>query len=520
MIKKKKLLTPLNVFLTLIILLAIFLRFYNLENSLMFLGDQGRDALVVSNIFKDLDPVFIGPVTSIGNMYLGPFYYYFMLPFLWISYPSPMGPVYAVAALGVLTVFLLFKIAEKIFNKKTAILATLFFALSATVVSLSRFSWNPNPAPFFSLLMFYFTYLAWKKDGRYWILVSLMFSILIQLHYVALLSAGGAGLILLTALIEKIKDKKKEENIFKKEKKFFFSILAAIFLFVISLTPLMLFDYKHDYKNLNALKEIVVKDESFNIERQENLKGLALVRKLVTVDFKEKASQVLFETSFAVHSLNHPLLYLSLFLLIIYLIKNRNKVEAAEWVLGAYLFTGIIGISVYQHNVYTHYIAYLFPFVYLLYGLIFSKIKNKFIFWLGLLCFFTFFIQNNIGRYPLATIDQPISEIRAISEEIYAHIDEDEKYNLVLLAPSQDLYGMNYRYFLSTFSNPPVKLEDHHRANKLFIINEEKKEDEVWTLPIYEILVFPNKEEQEVFQSEFGPEITILKAGGNGYNEL
>lgn len=69
---------------------AFFLRFYNLEDSQQFLGDQGRDAIVVSRMFVEKDPVFIGPITSVGDIYLGPLYYYFMLPFLWLSYPSPM----------------------------------------------------------------------------------------------------------------------------------------------------------------------------------------------------------------------------------------------------------------------------------------------------------------------------------------------------------------------------------------------------------------------------------------------
>ncbi len=48
-------------------------------------------------------------------------------------------------------------------------------------------------SPFFSLLMFYFYYMADKKDSRYWLLGSVMFSILAQVHYVALLSLAGAG---------------------------------------------------------------------------------------------------------------------------------------------------------------------------------------------------------------------------------------------------------------------------------------------------------------------------------------
>ena len=91
-----------------IMLIGGFLRLYRVPDTLMFLGDQGRDALIVARIFKEFDPVLIGPVTSVGNLYLGPLYYYFMLPFLWLSYPSPLGPVYAVAIFSTLNLFLLY----------------------------------------------------------------------------------------------------------------------------------------------------------------------------------------------------------------------------------------------------------------------------------------------------------------------------------------------------------------------------------------------------------------------------
>jgi 4-amino-4-deoxy-L-arabinose transferase-like glycosyltransferase len=252
--------------LFLILVAAAFLRLFNLEDSLMFQADQGRDAIVVAKIFKEMDPVFIGPVTSIGNMYLGPFYYYFMLPFLMISYPSPVGPAYGVAVLGILTVFLVFKITKKLFDKKTALIAALFFALSSTVIEYSRFSWNPNIAPFFGLLMFYFTYLAWKKDSKYWLLVSLSFSLLIQLHYVALLSLGGAGIILLLQIFEQFKAKKRNKA---KNKKLIIHVLLSILIFLISLTPLMLFDLKHDFRNIKSMAGIFTEEESFDISRKK-----------------------------------------------------------------------------------------------------------------------------------------------------------------------------------------------------------------------------------------------------------
>jgi hypothetical protein len=91
---------------------AIFLRFYNLKNSLMFQGDQGRDAIVVSRIFREGDLVFIGPVTSVGNMYLGPLYHYFDA-LLMVNIPSHPRAGLCSGVLGVLTVWLTYYLGQK-----------------------------------------------------------------------------------------------------------------------------------------------------------------------------------------------------------------------------------------------------------------------------------------------------------------------------------------------------------------------------------------------------------------------
>lgn len=491
-----------NLFLCLILLSAIFLRFYNLEDSLMFQGDQGRDALVVSSIFKDLDPVFIGPVTSIGNMYLGPFYYYFMLPFLFLSYPSPMGPVYGVAAVSVLTVFLFFKIVKKLFKDKVAYLATIFLTFSAGVVNLARFSWNPNLAPFFSLLMFYFTYLSWQKNSKYWILVALCFGILIQLHYVTLLAISGAGIVLLLQIFEKGKNKDKLTK----------HVLLAIAVFILTLTPLVLFDYKHDFLNTKSFANIFTKEESFNLEKKANRQQTSAIYKFLTLDLKDKASKIVFEPSFGVNKLNHPFLFVAMLASLLYLFRKKFKLEKEELVLLAFLLPGIIGVSLYQHQVYEHYIAYLFPFVYIFYGLFFAKFKNKWLMLILFLPFLTFYMINNWSRYNLKDNGWKLSDLKKTSQEIYKRVLPNEKYNIVLLSESKDLYGMNYRYFLSTNENEPVKIEDHHLAQKLFIINEEKTEKNLLDSLIYEIVVFPDKNVVEVFQIENGPEITVLSS--------
>ncbi len=494
----------------LIVAIAAFLRFYNLKDSLMFQGDQGRDALVVSQIFQELDPVFIGPVTSIGNMYLGPFYYYFMLPFLFLSYPSPMGPVYAVAGLGLVTVVLFFFIARRLFDQKTALIGTFFFGLSAGAVNLSRFSWNPNIAPFFSLLMFYWTYLAWKKNSKYWIYVAICFALLIQLHYVTLLAFSGPAIILLLQIKDYFQAAKNKTD--QKIKQLGLHVLFASVIFLISLTPLVLFDFKHGFVNATSFTSILTEKESFDLERKTGGNTWQAIHKFLTLDLKDRASQIIFEPSFGVHPLNHPLLFVLLITVIIYLVKTKAKLSEAEIVLAAYLIPAIIGISVYQHQVYEHYIAYLFPMVYLLYGLFFSRLKPKFLSFILFIGFGTFFITNNLNRYWLKSHTFTIDNMLQTAQAIHNRVSQNEKYNIVLLSESKDLYGMNYRYFLNTLDNKPVKIEDHHQAQKLFIINEEHSSFDPVSSEIYEIKVFPSKTIVDRFTIENGPEIIVLQS--------
>ena len=83
MIKKfaKSLFRLQNIPVLIILLLALYLRLYHISEYLTFLGDEGRDVLVVKHILGG-DLTLLGPTASVGGFFLGPIYYYFMAPFL------------------------------------------------------------------------------------------------------------------------------------------------------------------------------------------------------------------------------------------------------------------------------------------------------------------------------------------------------------------------------------------------------------------------------------------------------
>jgi hypothetical protein len=492
-----------------LLLVASFLRIWNLPNTLMFQGDQGRDSLIVSQIFTKGDLVFIGPVTSVGNMYLGPLYYYFMLPFQRLSYPSPLGPAYAIAVLGILTVYLTYRWGKNMIGTRAALIATLLTTFSVSAVTYSRFSWNPNLAPLVGLAIIYTTYKAWKHHPRWWIGVAVCFSILTQLHYLALVSLGGAGVIWLLQLrdIWLSRNHKHKTTHFKLQD-LLLPTLIGVVLFIVSLTPLFLFDYKHDWLNAKAFQKLFTKEEAFADNNQ-----FSLVTKVPETlrETHGRGMHILFEHTIGKNrELNSALLVLVAVILVPLLLKPRRPTWPGEVVLLSYLVTGIVGTALYEHSIFDHYIAYLFPVAFLTLGLVLSRVSRTALGAVVALGFIVFFLWYNIPRLPLKTGDWTIFEMQEVTKSIHQRLAKDEKYSLVLLSPSKDLYGQNYRYFLSTTDNPPLPPERAGEADTLVVINEEHVQN-VANLPIYEITIFPQKQVSESYTIDAGPEIIMFR---------
>lgn len=499
-----------HILLAVILVVASFTRLWNLPASLEFLGDQGRDAIIVSDIFMKLDPVFIGPVTSVGNMYLGPLYYYFMAPFLLLSFPSPVGPAYAVAVLGIVTVFLVYWWGRSIVGEHAALFAAALMAISETAVQYTRFSWNPNPAPLVGLVMMFATWKAWKQNQWWWAVVATCFSILIQLHYVTLLSAGGAGLIWLYSLYQN-RTKNRRSHL----KKQVLATFLGLGIFIVSLTPLMLFDSRHNWLNAKAFQNMLFgTEESFARETDTLISKIPKTLK----ETHGRGMHLMFEITIGQQrTLNTVLLvaFLSMLLLGTYQqLQSEKKSRDGQGlvVLSAYLFTGILGLSLYEHSVFDHYFAYLFPatFLTLGYGLNLLCEKNM----AGKIAATAFvigFAGYNLPRLPLQAQSWGIYDVQEVSDTILNRVEPGEKYNIVLLSSSGDIDGQNYRYFLHVSEKPPVPTEERGSIEKLFIINEDLKIDKVTDSPVYEIVVFPDKEPKEVYTIPGGPEITVLE---------
>lgn len=360
-------------FLIFTLILGSFLRLYRIAEYMTYLGDEGRDMIIVRRFLVDLHPPLIGPGTSVGNMYLGPIYYYMMaLPTL-LSNFSPVGPAVMVALLGVLTIFLLWWVGREWFGKKTALLISFLYALSPTIIIFSKASWNPNIMPFFSLLCIYSIWKVWKKKNYKWLpVLGISYAFVLQSHYF--------GLFLLPIFL-----------VFwflsKSPKKY---TIWSIVLFLLLMSPLLVFDIRHNWLNLSAMKSFLGEGEgsfggvAFGIKNFLKTSNLLVTR---TLGARNEVLGILATTTIFLGSV------------FLYLKKKANAVLLSWFLIGAF------GLSLYKSEVYDHYMGFLFPVSFLLFGSIVSfilKKKNRLL-TVSVYIFSAFLIIFSIKNSPLSS---------------------------------------------------------------------------------------------------------------------
>ena len=348
-----------------IILIASFLRLYRIGDYMEFLGDQGRDVLIIRDFLKHGNLFFIGPQTSIGNMYLGPFFYYLIAPSLLLANFSPLGPAVFIALINIATVYLVYFIGKKWFNQSTGLISAFLFAISPVAIKYSNFIWNPNIMAFFSLLFVYFFFQAFKtKQYKNFIFASLSFVMVMNSHYLGLALLPFVGIYWLFALYQIIKKKSPEL------KSFLINTFFAAFVFILSLTPQILFDLKHNGQNIKALLTFFTQRET-----TVNIKAYKAIPEIPGLFNQINTS--LLGGKIETFGLAISILF-AICLVCLFLKKSQRSTIyhlRSFWYVFFWLFSGIVALALYKQHIYDHYFAFLFPVVFLLVGFLISKFK-------------------------------------------------------------------------------------------------------------------------------------------------
>ena len=439
----------------LIVSLALFLRLFRIASYMTFLGDEGRDALVWLRMVREGKLVLAGPATSIGYMYLGPLYYYLMVPFFFVL--GTVGPSIGVAFFAGATIFLLWYVGKEWFSGKVGLVAALLYAISPVTIILSHSSWNPNVMPLFALLAIWGIWQFWQKGKYYWLALEGVFlSFAIQSHYLGLLLVPIVSLFWIILLFNLMKSKNKRLKEF-----LVYSVLCALCFVLLTVLPLVWFDLRHNFLNYKAFSIFFTyRQSTVNLKVYKAIPNLwPLWQMMVTRLVAGKNALAGFWSAIG----------------IAVLLLRPAKKKAYLLVL-AWVFIGLLGMGLYKQHIYDHYFGFLFPVVFLLTGIAWERLwlmaKPGKILALGGLAMMIYlaFEACPLKEGPNFQMQHTATVSQKIIEEAHG-----QPFNIGLIAKQN--YDAGYRYFLEKTGYKPVMIDSQQSketiTGQLFVVCEE-----------------------------------------------
>lgn len=405
--------------------ISAFTHLYRIDQTYIFQNDEGRDALISYRMIETKRPVLLGPETSVGNMYLGPFYYYLMAPALLVANLDPVGPAIMVGLFAIATTYLLIILGKKFLSFNAGLFAGLFYSLSPVMVHYSRSSWNPNVIPFFVALMLLFFPLKKKSHA---LIFGILSGIIFQLHYVALVIPA---LLFISTIYSSVKKHHLPQLLT-------FSLIAIAGFFLSSL-PFWIFEARHSFVNVSAFFTYLVgktSDTSTNyppyyLRLFSNLKLLVM--------------GMLGSNSVLINPLG-MVGVISAFTLFLVFILSQGGILS-------YLSLGsLLVVSILKESIYIHYLGFLFPIVSLIFGVSLFH-KNYLLKLTAIILAISLIVPTykslayNLGEL---VSSQPI---RAQNTSDYINREAGGRpYNVV---NSQGSFTTTISYYLAKSTNPP-----------------------------------------------------------------
>lgn len=428
-----------TIILLCILLMSAYLRLHKIENYMTFLGDEGRDVLVVKRMIVDHKFTLLGPTASVGGFFLGPVYYYMMAPFLWIWRLDPTGPAVMVALFGIATVYLVYVTGKSLFGRPAGLMAASLYAVSPLVIAHSRSSWNPNVVPFFSTLL---VYLLWRLTARqtirdaFWI--GIVLGIGMQLHYLFLFLFVFTGIWYVLQ---------------RKVLPFGKIIPFTVAGFLLGVFPFLAFELRHGFTNSKYLLQFIFAGKETGVGGNyfaiiSDVAFRVFGRLLFRYPQPEIVEKLPFWYVWALRVLTVGTLVSTSLILF----------RSAKKILLLWFATIVFLFGFYNKNIYDYYFGIFFAFPFLALGYFGSVVfAQKSLRWIVVVVWVSLLFFNWQGRPFAHPPNNQLAQVRTIAKAAFDQTD-GKPFNFALITGGNSDHA--YRYFFEIWGNPPVVIEN------------------------------------------------------------
>lgn len=443
-----------NKLFLLIILCAVFVRLFRIGEYSMFLADQGRDAIIIKRIVTFEHFPAIGPPSSIGQVYLGPFFYYLMAPFLLLSRLQPVGLAVGEAVISIVGLVFAYIIVKRHLGDKIALVFLVLSSFSFELVRSARFAWNPNPLPYFAFATLYFLYLATTtKKWYHALLFGIFFALCFQLHHLA---AFMALPIVLTYIISLVRDRKIIPTIH--------SIAVSLVGFILVSSPLIIFDLKHGFINTKNLISLFTK--------QNLVAGGSPISRLLDAN----RAFVSFTSQISVGTISAFIVTICIVAAACFLLSRLKKhslfiiIHVLNSALFVYLF------SLLSSPRYPHYYGVAYLSFFLLIAFVLVKLFEKRYFF-AVYIILAAYLLLNIPRYDFV-YGPPGNQMKyaqVVANSIVPHLG-NKPFNFATY-PIEFTSEETFLYYLEIAGHPAANRAAHEVTNQMYVLCDRGKCD-------------------------------------------
>ncbi len=368
-----------NWIIILILSLGLFLRLYKSQEMFMYGHDQDLAGWIIKDVVVDKHIRLIGQMTSTHGVFIGPLFYYMLIPFYLIFNMDPIGGVYMVAILGALTAWSFYFVLSRILNRKVGLVGAFVYAISPYTVFTDREVVPTMLLIIWSVWFLFSLFLILKKDQKKgFILAAILLALTWHINL---------GLLILTPVYIVV-------LLISKTKIDFKFAISSLLIFIVLSLPLILFELRHNFSQTNS---IIL---SFTSDQGDIYQGISKVGKIYDVITKS-ISRVVWGTPANIPVWLAPILIL--FLGTWSFVKN--KYDRKILILIGFWFLITAGFfSIYSKPVSEYYLNSLTVIWILLMSVLIEKLlSTKHLRYIGYLVIFLFSLVSlhNIFTYPI-----------------------------------------------------------------------------------------------------------------------
>jgi hypothetical protein len=233
----KKLFKKVNPLLLAILLVGFFLRIYKPAEFFMYSHDQDLAGWFVRDVINNHHLRLIGQETSTRGIFIGPLYYYLLIPFYLLFGMDPMGGVVMILILGIFCIWSFYYVFSKVVNEKSGLIASFLYAVSFYTIFNDREVVPTMPVILWTVWYFYgLNRLLVGKQKRGFLILSALTGLIWHLNMT---------LILLVPLIPLSLWLSKKKVVRK-------NLKGGLVLLLLFSLPLVLFETRHNFSQVRS----------------------------------------------------------------------------------------------------------------------------------------------------------------------------------------------------------------------------------------------------------------------------